>query len=489
MDRSLPSTIDYSKVLPLAAPAVARRRRFFPANGTTYGPGTTNQIRIEIKSVNSLLDAQHSYLEFEFANNELAAAVGFDLGGGNVFFDRFTVEQEGRVLSRCDDYNRLHAAILQPAQDTFNSKITAGIHGGQRALNNPALLLNPSPPGTNVTPYIGARHNGNAQVAIGGTYRFTMPLTSGLFTQDKLIPLPLVNPNAPLTLVFDLTATVNIGVWSAIPAAANGYTLRAVSYNAQLIEVGRDVLDQMIGMRAAMGGTLAISGQDWEHHQGVIAAGSNGEQPVRMPARRKSIKSLFWAAQSTNYGNGTVALTGPEACFNLSFAGGLNAVSMQMKVGSVVYPPTAIVLPGNSLGAVNPLGPQSRGEAIMELAKAFGSLGFKNPSGHLNTLGYMSCNVAANLSDGDNGLGGVDNVPLASGKVAVCPFGIDLEAFQHTAIESGVDTKTLSLESNLLLDCGTAAAGSGGEAKNVHMWILYDQHYYFNHDGSVTISN
>ena len=85
-------------------------------------------------------------------------------------------------------------------------------------------------------------------------------------------------------------------------------------------------------------------------------------------------------------------------------------------------------------------------------------------------------------------------IPVAAGggginSLLFCPFGLDLEAFQRTAIESGVDTKTLSLESNLLIDCGTAAAGSGGEDKIVHMWILYDQHYYFNHDGSVTISN
>ena len=65
MERTLPSTINFQDVLPLSVPAIARRRRFYPQNGTTFNAGGTNEIRIEIASPNSLLDAGHSYLEFE----------------------------------------------------------------------------------------------------------------------------------------------------------------------------------------------------------------------------------------------------------------------------------------------------------------------------------------------------------------------------------------------------------------------------------------
>jgi hypothetical protein len=65
------------------------------------------------------------------------------------------------------------------------------------------------------------------------------------------------------------------------------------------------------------------------------------------------------------------------------------------------------------------------------------------------------------------------------------PFGLDLDAFQHTAIEGGVDTKTLAEEVNLLIK---VAAGNA-EAKIIDVFALYDQHYYFNSDGMITFSN
>ena len=117
----MPASINYQDVLPLSVPAIARRRRFFPAHGTTFNAAGTNEIRIEISSMNSLLDAQHSYLEFEVVNTHAAAAtLGFDAGGGAIFFDTVRIEQGGRVLSELQGYNRLHAAILDPVQVSFN---------------------------------------------------------------------------------------------------------------------------------------------------------------------------------------------------------------------------------------------------------------------------------------------------------------------------------------------------------------------------------
>jgi len=45
----------------------------------------------------------------------------------------------------------------------------------------------------------------------------------------------------------------------------------------------------------------------------------------------------------------------------------------------------------------------------------------------------------------------------------------------------------MALETTLVLNIN--AVTSGIEAKNVHMFLLYDQHYLFNMDGSVSFSN
>ena len=61
--RVMPSTIDYSTMLPLSIPAMASRRKFFPSNGSTFSRQGNRQIRIEVGHPSALLDPSHSYLK------------------------------------------------------------------------------------------------------------------------------------------------------------------------------------------------------------------------------------------------------------------------------------------------------------------------------------------------------------------------------------------------------------------------------------------
>ena len=485
MERQLPSTINYQDVLPLSVPAIARRRRFFPQNGTSFNAAGSNEIRIEIGSMNSMLDTQHSYMEFEIVNNNAAQTLGIDAGGGSIFFDTLRIEQGGRVLSELQAYNRLHAAVIDPVQVDHNGKVTESLSQGQRGFNGNAGLAGavaPAAAGLAANAYSNTRHNVNTQIPAGGSYRVTMPLTSGLFTQDKLIPLPLVRPDAPITISLIMTASANVGVWSAAPALGD-IEIRKISYTAQLIEVGRDVIEQVRQVQSMMGGQLAISGQDWEHQQGVVPAATTGEVVVRMPSRKRSINSMFWIAQSDDYAGGAAGMAADNV-YNMSYSGCANVATYQIKVGSVVYPPTPINAFGDSAVAGAAL---ERGEATMELGKAFGTLGFVNPTGRLNTINYGT--DLAGIGNGDNGDGAGNTLAPGSNNVqCFCPFGIDLTSFQHEALEAGVDTQTLSQETNMILEIA-GGTNSGLESKNIHMWIIYDQHYYFNANGMVTFSN
>jgi hypothetical protein len=97
--------------------------------------------------------------------------------------------------------------------------------------------------------------------------------------------------------------------------------------------------------------------------------------------------------------------------------------------------------------------------------------------------------VLIETATGDNGGGGLTLVAEASDSIYVAPFGIDLESFQHTAIESGVDSETMALDTNLLLNINSVAGTIGGEDKTIHSFFCYDKHYYFNADGSVSMSD
>jgi hypothetical protein len=109
-----------------------------------------------------------------------------------------------------------------------------------------------------------------------------------------------------------------------------------------------------------------------------------------------------------------------------------------------------------------------------------------NPTGILNTTSYGADDVG--LASGENGLGGVTHCPTTGSKYGMCPFGISTDSFMRDVVESGVDSETLAQDTSLML---TWAAGvnSGAEDQIVHMWVLFDQHYYFNADGSVSYSN
>ena len=66
-----------------------------------------------------------------------------------------------------------------------------------------------------------------------------------------------------------------------------------------------------------------------------------------------------------------------------------------------------------------------------------------------------------------------------------CPYGLDLEAFQRVAIESGVNTADRSLPISLLLN---TLAGANVHAQNIDVFVLADALFYLNADGSMSVS-
>ena len=482
--RVMPSTIDYSSMLPLSIPAMASRRKFFPSNGSTFSAVGNRQIRIEIGHPSALLDATHSYLEFSLQNTD-GASFGPDIGGANVFFDSIRVEQGGKLLSYTQASNRLHSSILSPVQTSSEGVASESCTEGRRAYNTAvAASIAPAAVGNVGDAYdAGSVHNNAAFQAAGATLRYSMPITSGLFSQDKLIPLPLVDQSQPITLVLDLAPSDIVGCWTGAPGAG-ALVVQECAYVAHMIEVGPDVIEQFRMVQADMGGQLALSGQDYEYFTQSVGAATGGQAALSCPVRKRSIKSFLWCSQSNNFAN-TAGPIAPSAAFRLSYAGNLNLDSWQFQVGPILYPPGEPVQCWGPTAVVG--APFDRGQCAMELAKAVGTMSSTNPTGTLNTLTYGT-EIQGGLGSGENGVGGNTQVPTNGQKICVCPFGLSVDSFSRDVVESGVDSATLAQETRLLLNWG-AGANSGAEAQVVHIWALFDQHYYFNMDGSVTYSN
>ena len=146
----------------------------------------------------------------------------------------------------------------------------------------------------------------------------------------------------------------------------------------------------------------------------------------------------------------------------------------QLKVGSVMYPPTPIQAILDNAAGVS----AGRGEAAAELAKCLGTLGSTHGTGVLSRINtYVNdCDVGGMA--GQSAPGGV----MVSHQFS--PFGIDLEAFQRTAIESGVNTADRSLPISLIIDIGAAAA----QAINVDAYVAYDSLYFIDSAGNISVS-
>jgi len=459
---SLPSSIDYTKILPIAAGNPrAMRRTFLPMNGQTFTAAGNNIVRIEI-SADQFWDPLHSYLRFNITNG--GQTCGVDFGGGHGFIRRLRLEQAGNVIMDCNRYDRLLSAILLPAQGGVDSLAHRSVTEQQTYGNAvaAAALNTPATAAVVTGGYLTAIANDITQLAAGATTQYCIPLVGGLFSQDKLVPLQLLS-SSPLTIEIELAPAVDAMVSNA--GGNNDYSMSNVRYIASLVDVSPDVDAQVRMVQEMSGGHIVLNSTDYTHFNGNITANTTGQQAINVPARRKSMKSLLFVGSSQTGLNFTN--------YRSSFGGNMNLNSYHAKIGSINHPATPIECNFNING---PGGADlnGRGEALMELSKCFGTTGSVVGTGCLNRLNYAVLpGVAAN--------GRI----AASTPFKFCPIGLDLEAFQRTAIESGINTADRSTPITLILDVGVAQA----EAMNIDCYVSFDSLYYIDSTGIISVSH
>jgi hypothetical protein len=485
---SITPSIDYTSILPMAVESRVRRRGFVPSNGASFISNQNNIIEIPV-SASAFLDTKHSFLRFNFLNTT-GQTFGVDFGGGHSFINRLRVLQAGTVLSDCRSYNRLMSSIILPCQGDQSSLSTRSIKEGQRYGNSAAGgaaggVLDPAD-------FVAGGAAANAEItgacfntpsnandstcaaAAGSNYVFSIPLMNGLLgtTQDKLVPLFLLN-SAPIVIEITLEAEgQNLGTWGGNPG---GYTINDVRYLASLVETGPAVEEQIRMVQANSNGRLVLNGVDYTHHPGQIPAGAQGRISLPLPVRKKSIKSVLFVGASNTFAGGAGAKINR---YNMSYGGHMNISEYQLSFGSRRIPEVPIGFQAAGVGAFN-----FKAQYFEELAKCFGST--KDAHG----LGVMSRVNNSNTP----GLTGTMAVPSAGGAamatLAFCPFGIDCEAFQPDgkgggALESGIDTASSSTPLALDLDIELSQATNLA----VDMYVVSDSLYFIDQLGNVRVA-
>ena len=547
MEAVLPKSINYLDTLPKAVPSERKRRNFFAANGTQYRPGQT--IIIEVSDGRAFLDTTNSFLRFTLTNQDAAANFAPEFGGGYACLRNFRVQQAGNTIMNIQEYSRLYNAIIGPMTGGRNWKAATSIYENVPAFGNRLTAVAGNTPNAFATAAefdggVPAASNvpslGNPLLVPGANCEFCVPLFGGMFSQDKLLPLPMLNQ--PIQLIFDLHSVEQFGVYSAA-VTTQSMLISNVRYCAEMVEVPRDVLGFLREQQASHGGALVVQASSYEYQRANLAAGATGTQILEIPSRKRSIKSLMWVAMADsssiaqfangalNPGTGIVAGTDTKDVFSQSTSANPCLVSYQLRAGSMVLPPTPVFGPGGRNPAVAGTGGEvaragsdpvanlpnadsNKGESAFEISKAFGHLGSTIGMGSCNRLTYANPESNLGVAVGTNWIvpqatagAGADAVAQPTGAInggfgnqwKFCPFALDLEAYQNEAINSGIDTKSLSLQMQLHLDIdnplsvadGANLALSAGQSSpiNFDIYSYHDILYFFNSDGTLTFSD
>ena len=483
---SIPDSIDYTSILPMAVESRARRRGYVPSNGASFVSDQNNIIEIPV-SASAFLDTKHSFLRFNFLNTT-GQTFGVDFGGGHGFIRRLRILQGGTVLSDCREYGRLMSSVILPCQGDQSSvssrSIKEGVRYGNSAIGGAAGgALDPADFAaaavSGIVEQTGATINtptnaadSTAAAAAGSNYVFSIPLMNGLLgtTQDKLVPLFLLN-SSPIVIEITLAPVDDVGTFGGAPA---GYTVNDVRYMAALVETGPAVEEQIRMVQAESGGRLVLNGVDYTHQVGQLPSGAQGRITLPIPVRKKSIKSVLFVGASNTFAGGPTK----DNRYNLSSAGHMNINDYQLSFGSRRVPEIPI-----SFQAAGAAGFNNKATYFEELAKCFGSTKSAHGLGVLTRINTANTpGTAATMAVESPGGANISSHVFA-------PFGIDCEAFQPDgrgggALESGIDTASSSTPLALNLDIAVS------QATNiiVDMFVVHDSLYFIDQVGNLRVA-
>ena len=461
-----PRSVNYSDTLPLAISSTQNRRSYYPQNGQSFNQ-SSNIIRIDVNA-DGLLDTQQSYLEFTLTNTSGAIRA---MDQGHAWIKRLTIESAGVVLEDINNYNRLVAGILQPAQGSaaYTGEVQVAQYGGSNQTGKEATAAAAAIPDTafrNANPIVEIDQSGtmtpvavqSAENATGvidtaGSFTGQYHLVCGLLNLDKYLPLVLMGQG--FTIQLELETGDAIGITTAAAAATpQTYTISNVKYVAHIVEMQRDFYDMLRNLQAASGGSIMLGGSTFRHFSHAYTPTAAGTESINISARVRSLENLLFV------GNDTANLASNQA-YGLSGGTtlGAKAGSFNVFIGSVRYPSNQI-----KFNAAN-----NKGEAYQELRKCFGALGSINHGGLLNSASYLSSDHGDEL---DGGIPGY------------APFGISFKSWRHE-LEDGIDTSSRALPIRLDLRTDDNASPA---ATTLDIYAQATILFYVNMDGSVSSS-
>eukprot|EP01046_Picozoa_sp_COSAG06_P004288 COSAG06_NODE_178_length_20949_cov_26.114053_5_plen_534_part_00 len=472
-----PKTLRYEPDagLPVAIEAKSNRRYFYPSNGDKFGPKATNVIRMTLNA-NSFLDFSHSYLQFTVQNtNPDANEDGhIALDQGVPFFNRLQIMSGGQELEDIQEYSRLYS-ILQSVQgsrvtadessltqhkpfagtfappnsglalvaddagganNVFAADLTvkaagAGVPALNTAINNAVDAAVTTAINNNTGEGASYKHTQTASGVgrltqadggSGGKLTYNVPIISAFFNIDKYFPLLLTEQG--LDLYFYLEQPLNIGVHAARSATAN-YEITDVRYVAHEVNLDDAFVNQMKASMQATGGVLSLSSTTYRYNNitGAQDLRAGGQENLNISCRVKSLKGMLVRPQAS-------CLNNSASRFCISTGQSVGITDAQFRIGSVLYPQSAIKFSNTN-----------KGELFNEVRKCFGTIGSYAHGSSMNSATIRAMD-AIDCRNNRVGVGTLQQNWL---------LAYDFETFAKSATESGINVSDRMLPVSLEL--------------------------------------
>ena len=425
LPRVPPSSVDYSKLLPLGVKGVSKARKFQPNNGSTF-TSTNPVIRIPLNST-GFLDTQHSYLSFKCTFTKSDGNNSAIDGGGQGVIRQLRLEgSDGSELERIDNYNVIWNVMSQC----------------QVGADHSVTLMNAMEA---VPTTIG--NNASVQNANGTSRGYSVKLMSALLNNPKMVPLGWV-AGGGLVLELTLDSDQN-AIWN--DAGTQGtYSISEVNYIGQVVEMEEGFNQSFRAMLASSGG-IQWAGSTFRGHNYSFTSAANGSAVIPVSERAKSIKALYTILRLNGGANDQFAATK----YTLSHRTFNDTISYQVKIGSNVYPSQPIT--GSSTDV---------SQYVAELVKSFSALGDVRQGSALTLDNFK------------------ENNPNNFGSAV---FALDLETYPQSTdiLESGINSSDLALPINVLMSFGASA---NTENMQVNTYALVDSIFTLDSMGMLTVS-
>ena len=438
--RTLPSQMRFSDLTPLGLSSKSKKVKFLPNNGGPFS-NVNNIIRIPISSASAFLDPSFTSLKLTYTNiNSAGVAVQFDSSANSIIQRIRLVSASGGDLEDIRNYGYL-VSMLSDLHYSLHQRFTKSYEGyGYQGITNGGVAAQVG--GAAVVAQVASAAvtetsigTGETTMANNGSTTVILPILSSLIgtSARKYLPLFLTGQ---IMLEIELANLYNPFVSAA---ATSGYSISSVELHCQMVEFDADVNQNLIQMSMKNG--LFLHGNFWSSYFNAVP---NASPNITISERLKSVKSIF-------------------SCFSLTPAdsttrymarhhGGLTSLSFT--IGSDHYPTQPIIGDSTSSG--------SNCEYILETLKAIGEYGNTLHQSIINPVNFASVGVS-----------------LTSVGRAV--YGIDLDAFSKSPIESGVNT--------VLNNPITINVTNGAIAGLVnYTFLLYDVLFHITPDGQFVAS-